>query len=270
MSSTYITSFFPGNYFYTGDTDPNGVLTAPRGSQLIRTDAGKVAVYLNTDGATAWAYSPAVDANGDLSLVGVDQILLTDNSAGVQIGATGALNMLVFVTTNGAERVQYTAPLALEITSGGLAVNTGGITVFAGGLSVNAGPVALPEGSVDTALVTADAANQIVSAGLFLIVQHGAGASFTDTALPARVGGWRIVDAYINSGGAAAGSVQVQTAGGAANITNTMVPGAAIGDVTRATNVNMTNGTLASGATVRVNVAAGSLAGTCFIRIEPR
>lgn len=271
MSSTYITSFFPGNYFYTGDTDPNGVLSAPRGSQLIRTDAGNVRAYLNTDGATAWAYSPAIDPNGDLDLTGVDQILLTDNAAtALQIGSTGALNLLRFVTTNGAEKVVYTGGGTFEITAGGLAVNAGGITIFAGGLSVNAGPVTLPENTLNIASVATDAANQTISAGLFLVVQHLAGASFVDTSLPARVGGWRIVDAYINSGGAAAGSVQVQTAGGATNITNTMVPGAAIGDITRASNVDMTNGTLASGATVRVNVAAGALAGTCFIRIEPR
>jgi hypothetical protein len=84
------------------------------------------------------------------------------------------------------------------------------------------------------------------------------------------VGGWRVVDAYILSGGAAAGNVQVQTAAGVANITNTMVPGAAAGDVTRAGNVNLTNGTVASGATIRVNVGAGANAGICFIRIEPR
>lgn len=271
MSSTYITSFFPGNYFYTGDTDPNGVLSATRGSQLIRTDAGNVRAYLNTDGATAWSYSPSISPTGDLDLTGVDQILIADNAAAaLQIGSTGALNLLVFDTNNGAERISYTAPLPFTITSGGLNVNAGGITVFAGGLAVNAGSVTLPEGSLNIALNASDAANQTISAGLFMPVAHLAGASFIDTTLPLRTGGWRVVDAYIVSGGAAAGSVQVQTAGGAANITDPMVPGAAAGGITRAANVNLTNGTLASGATVRVNVAAGALAGTCFIRIEPR
>jgi len=271
MSSYFITSIVEGQWFYTTDADPNGAISAPRGSVALRTDAGNVGAWINVNGLTDWSTFLSVNSSGVLDLEDVSQIVLADNAAtALQIGSTGALNLLVFRTTNGAEKVIYTGGGTLEITAGGLAVNAGGITVFAGGLSVNAGSVTLPENTLNIASVATDAANQTISAGLFLVVQHLAGASFVDTLLPARVGGWRIVDAYINSGGAAAGSVQVQTAGGATNITNTMVPGAAIGEITRASNVDMTNGTLASGATVRVNVAAGALAGTCFIRIEPR
>jgi hypothetical protein len=194
--------------------------------------------------------------NGDLDLTGVDQITLLDNAAvALDIGSTGLLNLLRFSTTNGAEAMQYRGVLPFEIVTGGL--------------TVSAGTVTLPQASLNVASVTTDAADGAVTAGLFLRKTHGAGASTTDVVLPARVGGWRIVDAYITSGGAAAGSVQVQTAGGAANITNAMVPGAAAGAITRANLVEPANNTVASGATIRLNVAAGALAGEAFIRIEP-
>lgn len=257
MSSTYVTSFFADNvFFYTGDTNPNGVLSAPRGSWLVRTDAGNVRTYLNTDGATAWSYSPSIDPNGDLNLTGVDQITLLDNAAvALEIGSTGLLNLLRFVTTNGAEAMQYRGALPFEIVTGGLAVT--------------AGTVSLPQASLNVASATTDAADGAVTAGLFLRKTHGAGASTTDVVLPARVGGWRVVDAYITSGGAAAGSVQLQTAGGANNISNSMVPGGNLGAITRANLIDPTFSTIASGGTIRLNVAAGALAGEAFIRIEP-
>lgn len=260
MASYFTTSIASGQWFYVTDATPVGTISAPRGSLALRTDAGNEGIWINvTAGAapgTNWERVLSPDINGDLNLTDVDQITLLDNAAvALDIGSTGRLNLLRFDTVNGAEQVEYNGVLPFQI-------NTGGLTVTAGAVS-------LPEASLNIASVSTDAADKVVTAGLFLRVAHLGGASFVDTALPARVGGWRVVDAYINSGGAAAGSVQVQTAGGAANITNTMVPGAAAGDITRAANVNLTNGTLASGATVRVNVAAGALAGSCFIRIEP-
>ena len=94
------------------------------------------------------------------------------------------------------------------------------------------------------------------------------GVGNTDTVLPARVGGWRVVDAYIVGGGAG-GTVTVQTGAGV-GISNGMTPGGAVGAIVRANLMDLTAGTLASGATVRVVGAAGTVAGTCFIRIEPR
>ena len=249
MSSTYITSFFPGNSFFTGDTDPNGVLSAPRGSQLIRTDAGNVRVYLNTDGVTAWAYSPAIDAGGDLSLVGVDQILLTDNSAtALRIGSTGKVNLLVFDTLNGAEHVGYNGVLPFLINSGGLTVTAGAVT--------------LPTSSLNVALAAAPISSGVVGASLELRVSYPAGVGPTDIVLPAR--GLRVTDARLVSGGAG-GSVQVQT-GGAAVVTDAMVPGVA-GAITRAASI--TNQTFASGATIRIAGAAGTLAGNVYVTFEP-
>lgn len=250
MSSTYITSFFPGNYFYTGDTDPNGVLAAPRGSQLIRTDAGNVRAYLNTDGATAWAYSPAVTVNGDLDLTGVDQILLFDNSTtALAFGSTGKLNLLVFDTANGAEQVEYNGVLPFLI-------NTGGLTV-------TAGTVLLPTSSLNVALAAAPISPGVVGASLELRVSYPAGVGPTDIVLPAR--GLRVTDARVISGGAG-GTVQVQTAAGAANVTDAMVPGAA-GAMTRAASV--TNPGFLAGATIRIAGAAGTVAGNVYVTFEP-
>lgn len=69
------------------------------------------------------------------------------------------------------------------------------------------------------------------------------------------------------SGGATGGTVQLQTAGGASNITNAMVPGNA-GDITRPTNVSNRN--LAAGATLRVAGAVGNPGGTLMLRLLPR
>ena len=274
MASYFTTSIASGQWFYVTDASPAAVISAPRGSLALRTDAGNESIWINvTAGAapgTNWERIISPDINGDLDLTGVDQITLLDNAAtALNIGSTGLLNLLRFTTTNAAERIDYNGALPFRIITGGLDVNAGGVTIFAGGLSVNAGSVTLPENTVNVASVATDAGNNLVSAGLFLRATHGAGASTTDIVLPARTGGWRVVDAYINSGGAAAGSVQVQTAGGAANVTNPMVPGAAVGAITRANLVDPANNTFASGATLRLAIAAGALAGEAFVRIEP-
>jgi hypothetical protein len=260
MASYFVTSIAPGQWFYSTDASPDGVISAPRGSAALRTDAGNVSLWLNVTAGgapgTNWERVLSPDINGDLDLTGVDQITLADNAnPALDIGSTGLLNLLRFTTTNGAEAMQYRGVLPFEIVTGGLVVTAGTVT--------------LPQASLNVASVTTDAANEAITAGLFLRATHGAGASTTDVVLPARTGGWRIVDAYISSGGAAAGSVQVQTAGGAANITNTMIPGGNVGAITRANLVDPANSTVASGATIRLNVAAGANAGEAFIRIEP-
>lgn len=257
MASYFTTSIATGQRLFVTDADPNTVISATRGSIALRVDAGNVALYLNTDNATAWAELTSSSATGTVDWTGVSQVQIADNAAAaLAMGSTGLLNLLQFVTTNGAERLTYNGAVPFLVATGGL--------------TVSAGTVTLPEASLNLASVTTDAANLSVTAGLFISVDHPAGAGFQDVVLPARVGGWRVVDAYILSGGAAGGSVQVQTAGGLANISNTMNPGAAAGAVTRANAIDLTAGTVASGATIRVNVVAGANAGTCFIRIEPR
>lgn len=266
MSSYFITSIVEGQWFYTTDADPNGIISAPRASVALRVDAGNVGAWINVDGLTDWSNFLNVNSSGVLDLSAVSQIVLKDNSAGVQVGSTGALNMLVFVTTNGAEEIQYTAPQPFTITSGGLEVNTGGITVFAGGLSVNAGAVSLPEGSLNTALATQDAADKVVSAGLFIPVVYAAGAGPTTVTLPARVGGWRVVDTYIVANGNG-GSLQVFN--GASVVSGVMNEGGA-NAITRTGSLTLANASFASSDTITLTGVAGTSGGTCFIRIEPR
>lgn len=226
--------------------DPNGT-TAAIGSIAIRIDAGNAGIWINTTGLAVWVLYASLGATG---------WLLTDNAnPALDIGSTGLTNLLRFITTNGAEEIEYRGVAPFEIVTGGL--------------TVTAGTVILPEASLATQSVFNDSGNGLVRGALWLRQTHGAGASFTDVVLPARVGGWRVVDGYIRSGGAAAGSVQLQTAGGAANISNAMVPGAGLDDITRAGNISTANGTIASGGTIRFNIAAGALAGEAFARIEP-
>lgn len=125
----------------------------------------------------------------------------------------------------------------------------------------------VPEGSIDVANAASDWANQSIVAGLWLSAAFTAGASTTDFLLPARVGGWRLVDAYIRSGGATGGTVQIQTAAGAANVTDAMVPGN-IDVITRAGSVISANADFASGAGIRINVAAGAPLGNIYARFE--
>lgn len=69
------------------------------------------------------------------------------------------------------------------------------------------------------------------------------------------------------SGGATGGTVQLQTSGGALNITDAMVPGNA-DIITRPTTV--ANRSLAAGAGLRVVRGAGNPGGTLFLRLLPR
>ena len=75
-------------------------------------------------------------------------------------------------------------------------------------------------------------------------------------------------DAYIRSDGATGGSVQVQTAAGAANCTDAMVPGNA-NVLTRATQTVIANCTFAASATGRLSIAAGAPLGEAFLHFEP-
>jgi len=257
MAQFFTTSIVTGQWFYTTDANPNGVISATRASMALRFDANNASAWINTDGLTDWSRFLTVTTAGVLDLTSVSQILIADNDAtAIQIGSTGALNLLSFDTLNGAERLVYNGASPY--------------TVASGGLDVQAGTVSLPEGSLNVASAASDAGNELVSAGLFLRATFpagGGGGNTEDIILPFRTGGWRIVDAYITSGGAGGGSVQVRTAGGA-NITNPMPAGAGAGDISRATNVSLANGTVGSGATIRLNIAAGTAAGEVFIRVE--
>ena len=256
MASYFVTSIAPGQWFYVTDATPVATISAPRGSLAIRTDAGNESVWINvTAGAnpgTDWERILSPNINGDLDLTGVDQITLLDNAAvALDIGSTGLLNLLRFITTNGAEQIAYNGVNPFLINTGGL--------------NVVAGTVALPEASLNVASATTDAANTAVTTALILRAPYPAGAGPTAVVLPARVGGWRVVDAYIIANGAG-GTLRVKN--GVNNITNPMAEGGA-DTITRATNCSLTNGVFLSGGTVSLEGAAGTSGGTAFIRVEP-
>lgn len=114
-----------------------------------------------------------------------------------------------------------------------------------------------------------DTANNQIDAGFWLRATFPGGAVNTDVAVPARAGGYRVVDAYINntSGGAGGGTLTVQTGAGVA-ITNAMVPGAADA-LTRAASVSTANGVIASGANIRLAGVGATTAGEAFVRVLP-
>ncbi len=257
MSSTFTTAISTGQWFFVTDANPNTAIPATRGSLALRIDAGNASLWINTDNATAWSTPLVVTAAGTVDLASVSQLLLADNtSPSLDIGSTGLLNLLRFVTTNGAEQMVYNGILPFQINTGGL--------------NVVAGTVVLPEASLNVANATTDAANNAVTAGLFIrksLASNGGAPINTDVVLPARVGGWRIVDAYIISAGPTGGTVQVNTTTPAA-VTDAMVPGNA-NVVTRNTSLTLANATFASGASIRFTIGTGAPVTEAFVRIEP-
>lgn len=160
--------------------------------------------------------------------------ILNANANALRIGTTAVPNMMNFSTSGGIQTIQF-----LE----------GALT--------------------NLSIAVVDTGDGAIAAGFMLRNPFPAGVGPTDLVLPARVGGWRVVDAYIvnNSGGAGAGTLQVQTGAGVA-ISDAMVPGLA-NVITRALSVDLAAGTLASGGTLRLAGAAGTTAGIAYVRFEP-
>lgn len=257
MASYFVTSIVEGQWFYVTDATPVATISAPRGSLAIRTDVGNESVWINvTAGAnpgTDWERILSPNINGDLDLTGVDQITLLDNAAvALDIGSTGLLNLLRFITTNGAEGVEYNGVNPFKI-------NTGGLNVVAGTVSLPAASLNLPLAATGMADLGTGAVFE-VRIDFPLTANNN-----TDATLPARAGGFRLVDAHVISGGAG-GNVQVQTGGGVTTVQNMAL--GALGNVTRAGNI-VPNTTYASGAVVRIRSDAGiTAAGTAYVRFE--
>jgi hypothetical protein len=256
MASYFVTSIVEGQWFYVTDATPVATISAPRGSLAIRTDVGNESLWINTTAGgspgTNWARILSPDINGNVDLTSVDQLTLADNAnPALDIGSTGLLNLLRFVTTNGAEAMEYNGVNPFKIVTGGL--------------NVAAGTVTLPEASLNVASATTDAADGVVTTSLVLRKTYPAGAGPTAVGLPPRVGGWRVVDAYIIATGAG-GSLQLKN--GAANVTNVMNEGGA-DVVTRATSVFLANATFPSAGSISLAGVVGTSGGSVFIRVEP-
>ncbi len=257
MAAYFVTSIAPGQYFYVTDVTPQGNISAPRGSVAILTATGSESLWVNvTVGGSAgsnWERVLSPDINGDLDLTGVDQFLLADNAnPALDIGSTGLLNLFRFITTNGAEQIQYNGPQPFRINTGGL--------------QVNAGTVSLPQASLNLPLAATGMADKGTGAVFEMRIDFPATINTdTDAVLPARGGGFRLVDAHVISGGAG-GNVQVQTGGGVATVQNMAL--GALGNVTRAGNI-VPNTVYASGAVVRIRSDAGiTAAGSAYVRFE--
>ena len=254
MASYFVTSIVEGQWFYVTDATPVATISAPRGSLAIRTDVGNESLWINTTAGAApgtnWARILSPDINGNVDFTSVDQLTLADNaSPALDIGSTGLLNLLRFVTTNGAEAMEYNGVNPFKIVTGGL--------------NVAAGTVAFPASSVSLATAGSNGTSGSVVTPQVLRVDVGAGA-VVNTVLPARANGFRVIDAWIVSGGATAGTITVQTTA-PADVSTAMVPGNA-GKVTRTGDIN--NATFASGATIRVT-GAGNPASVCYISLLP-
>lgn len=256
MASYFVTSIVEGQWFYVTDATPVATIPAPRGSLAIRTDVGNESVWINTTvggaAGTNWARILSPDINGNVDFTSVDQLTLADNAnPALDIGSTGLLNLLRFITTNGAEGVEYNGVNPFKINTGGL--------------NVGAGTVTLPEASLNVASATTDAADGVVSTSLALRKTYVAGAAQPPLVLPPRVGGWRVVDAYIVANGAG-GTLQVFN--GASPVTNNMAEGGA-NVVTRATGLTLANATFPSGGSITLTTVAGTSGGSIFLRVEP-
>lgn len=103
-----ITSF-PLTDYYELAGALNGAVTARRGSLGVRSDAGNVSVWQNTDGSTTW--QQLIGSGGGSQTFTADMAwTLNDNSAtSWVIGTTGDTDMLTLSTVNGAESVTFGA-----------------------------------------------------------------------------------------------------------------------------------------------------------------
>lgn len=258
MATQTITSLYPdGVSLFTVTTDPNGTLTAISGSVALRTDNGNVGIYLNDNDGTAWARVLDATAAGDLNLTDVLTITLRDNtSPALQVGSTGKTDLLAFITTDGAEKVAYNGALPFAIVTGGL--------------DVQGGTVAFPNNTVNIATAAIAALAGSVTSALTLRVTHPGGAVPVNTVLPARTGGWRVLDAMVVASGVggAAAAVQVQTSGALGVSSNLVIDGAVVnGTVVRTTS--LLNTVFAGGSTIVVQGINAPAASNVFITLAP-
>lgn len=178
----------------------------------------------------------------------------------------GGIEIWVETTTSGTP--SFSAPrgslciVTVSTSAANLYINTNGSTTWE--------PFFREAVDLDVAVASTDAANNTITAGLwFPVAVTGGGGTNVITLTQVRSGGWRVVDAYIVSGGATAGSVTVTRGSDDAAITDAMVPGNAT-VVTRAGAITLANATIANQGTLKFVSAGATPACTAFVRLEPR
>lgn len=256
MPANYVTSILEGQDFYVTDIDPNAVVTAKRGSLAIREDDGNVTVYINTTvGATGVGSTWVVLMQ--TGWTGISQILLRDNaSPALDIGSTGLVNLLRFITLNGAEKIQYRGPTPFDIVTGGL--------------NVIAGTVAFPPNTVNIATAAIAALAGSVTSALTLRVSHLGGATTTSTVLPARAGGWRVLDvmAVATAAGGAGSTLTVKTTT-PSDVSSALDLGAGVVNGSVVRTASLLNTVFAGGATIDVVGVGTPAASNVFITLAP-
>ncbi len=236
-----------------GQLDLMRYVTTDGSEQVVITTGGGAAGLVVAGGGAISAAGGVLITAGGLQVTG--QITHSDNAAltrlqdnqgsALSIGGPDVTNLLVFDTTNGADRMVYNGLVPFSIPSGGLQVAEGLM--------------------VDPHIAFDDFADGTPHPLLVCRIGHPGGNVDGNIVLPARVGGWRMMDAYLRSGGATAGNITARTAaaGGGNAVTDAMVPGNA-NVITRAASLVAADEDFASGATVFFNGAGGPPATTVY------
>jgi hypothetical protein len=254
MPAQYVTSIVEGQDFYVADIDPTGVVSAPRGSVCLRVDSGNALVYYNVTVANSPGTTWVPMLTTDWTDIGTQITLLDNANPALQVGPAGFLDLLKFITTNGAEQiVMRSSAAAVQITGGfGLEFTGAAAQIKAVGASalLDVGANAQSNTAAASglaALVTAD----------YTIPANASGVDVDTTFVLPAGRPLSVVDAYVVSSGTAAGSIQARTTTG--GITNAMVPGATLNAITRPTTV--AGNTIAAGGSLVARAATATIAG---------
>lgn len=232
-------------------------------------------------GSTAsYRLSTGVGTN-NAGLGGVDSgalVLSTGNTTATGAGAggnTGSVQILTGLAQAGTSTSGATGVITIQTgdsasaASGGIVIQTGTAGTTRGNITLSALAITFNEGSLtNLAVGSRDASDGQIDAGFWVSKTYPAGAGPTTFTLPARVGGWRVVDAYIVANGAGGTLAIARDIDGLA-IVGAMTEGGG-NVIDRAGTCDLTTGLIASAGNVRLTGVVGTSGGTCFVRIEPR
>lgn len=108
-----------------------------------------------------------------------------------------------------------------------------------------------------------DYAEDILVPTFIVRTDHAGGNTEETFTLPARTGGWMLVDAFVRSAAGTGGNYTLKDAAGGNAMTNAIVPGNA-NVITRATSIIVAQETVGSGAVPEWDGAASSPASACY------
>lgn len=244
-----------GPRWYSGTGNPNTVVTAPIGSLWCQTDSAGL-VFVNTNGTTGWSQlgptsGPAVLSSIDTTATPAFQWTMADNAAAaVSLGAAGALSMLVFDTTNGAERLIVGAADGMRLNdSAQLTFGTGGDIVFT------------PDGT--NVAVTAPLGGFLGFADDTTLGFGTAGPTSPSARLVYAFGSSLVINGRALSGvGGGAATTDFLFATDSFTVTDAAVGGASGGVILASGPTDSTNAGGTGGSTGQVNITSGAAAST--------